>query len=57
MVSFQLLSLPFSYNPDFYSLVFIFFSGGDCSLKFKKLMDNIMKSAPLAEKYNSVRSE
>ncbi|KAG1370006.1 hypothetical protein COCNU_15G003720 [Cocos nucifera] len=32
-------------------------SGGDCSLKFKKLMDDIMKSAPLAEKYNSVRSE
>ncbi|XP_010912657.1 cullin-associated NEDD8-dissociated protein 1 [Elaeis guineensis] len=32
-------------------------SGGDCGLKFKKLMDNIMKSAPLADKYNSVRSE
>ncbi|KAL5982815.1 Cullin-associated NEDD8-dissociated protein 1 [Asimina triloba] len=29
--------------------------GGDCSLKFKMLMNNIMRSVPLAEKYNSVR--
>ncbi|XP_068647216.1 cullin-associated NEDD8-dissociated protein 1 [Aristolochia californica] len=32
-------------------------SGGDCSLKFKMLMNNIMKLAPLAEKYASVRNE
>ncbi|OAY62667.1 Cullin-associated NEDD8-dissociated protein 1 [Ananas comosus] len=32
-------------------------SGGDCSLKFKVLMNNIMSTPALAEKYNSVRSE
>ena len=34
-----------------------FFSGGDCSLKFKMLMNNIMNTAALAEKFNAVRSE
>ncbi|KAJ6798880.1 cullin-associated NEDD8-dissociated protein 1 isoform X2 [Iris pallida] len=32
-------------------------SGGDCSLKFKALMNSITHTASLAEKYNSVRSE
>lgn len=32
-------------------------SGGDCSLKFKMLINNITNSPTLAEKYNSVRSE
>lgn len=32
-------------------------SGGDCSLKFKMLINNITNSPSLAEKYNSVRSE
>lgn len=32
-------------------------SGGDCSLKFKMLINNITNSPTLAEKYNSVCSE
>ncbi|URE47190.1 Cullin-associated NEDD8-dissociated [Musa troglodytarum] len=32
-------------------------SGGDYSLKFKMLMNNILNTASLAEKYNFVRSE
>lgn len=32
-------------------------SGGDYSLKFKMLMNNIMSTASLAEKYHFVRSE
>lgn len=34
-----------------------FFSGCDCSLRFKNLMSDIMKSSSLAEMYNSVRCE
>ncbi|XP_078432582.1 cullin-associated and neddylation dissociated [Wolffia australiana] len=32
-------------------------SGGDCSLKFKTLMQKIMSQSAMAEKYNAVRSE
>lgn len=32
-------------------------SGGDCSLKFKSLMNEILKSPTLKEKYNSITSE
>ncbi|XP_039137910.1 cullin-associated NEDD8-dissociated protein 1 [Dioscorea cayenensis subsp. rotundata] len=32
-------------------------SGTDCNFRFKILMNNIMNNAPLAEKYNSVKSE
>ncbi|XP_020253052.1 cullin-associated NEDD8-dissociated protein 1 isoform X3 [Asparagus officinalis] len=32
-------------------------SGGDCSLKFKMLMNNITNTSTLAEKYNAVKSE
>nr|ABR25444.1 cullin-associated nedd8-dissociated protein1 [Oryza sativa Indica Group] len=32
-------------------------SGNDYSMRFKNLMNKIMASPPLADKYNSVRSE
>lgn len=32
-------------------------SGGECSAKFKMLMDSIKKSNDLSEKYNAVRHE
>ncbi|PIA55279.1 hypothetical protein AQUCO_00800179v1 [Aquilegia coerulea] len=32
-------------------------SGGDCSLKFKSLMNEIMRSSVLAEKFNSISNE
>eukprot|EP00249_Psilotum_nudum_P024642 c29247_g2_i2 orf=410-4126(+) len=32
-------------------------SGGECSARFKSFMNNVVKSAPLIEKYNSVRHE
>lgn len=32
-------------------------SGGECSARFKMFMNNVVKSGPLAEKYNAVRHE
>lgn len=39
------------------SIATFFFSGCDCSLRFKNLMSDIMKSPSLSEMYNSVRCE
>ena len=38
-------------------LFFCWCSGGECSAKFKMLMDSIKKSNDLSEKYNVVRHE
>lgn len=32
-------------------------SGGDCSLRFKQLMEHITRTIPLSEKFNSIRNE
>lgn len=45
----------FTYNEA--SCVYLFCSGGDCSMKFKSLMSEISKSPMLWEKFYTIRNE